>query len=169
MPIRLDEIDFSPYGSYHAFDYKRHTLCESEEPILKRPLYLGITKCGSMPFVSLLMERHISTEELLFPGDKPLVLAIANSDPEDKPRTDDVIAFYLRPGELVALKPGVWHDACRAVQGDTYYYFMAKNDGSPRETEWVGIAPEGVRIAMRSQSNGLAIKPEEERTCNYRR
>lgn len=151
-PVPIEELDFTPYG--HYYNLKNHPLINKDifqafrtkTPVMSKAMRLGITVCGGGDFLSKCMERHITTEELLFPGDQTLILAIADSDPEGYPRQEDIIAVILNPGDLVVLKRGIWHDACRALQGETFYYFMAKNDGSPRETEWVPIQPNPVCV-----------------------
>ena len=67
------------------------------------------------------------TQEVLVCGDKPMVLAVANSDPT-APGADpkSISAFIFRPGQLITLDKGIWHDACRSAEGDEcYYYFLA--------------------------------------------
>ena len=54
------------------------------------------------------MERHMSTEEVLFAGDKPIILSIANSDPYGMPQAKDVVSLLMEPGDLVVMKRGIW-------------------------------------------------------------
>jgi len=153
-PIPIEKFDFSPYGQYYNFrsnislQQKGIHSVASKEPVMLQPMRLGITVCGGGTFVCRSMERHISTQELLFPGNSSLVLAVANSDPEGFPQEDDIAAIIFQSGDLIVLSPGIWHDACRALEGETMYYFMANNDGSPRETEWISVSPGPVLIQM---------------------
>lgn len=156
-PVPISELDFSPYGQYCNLRdepwMEKDGLFQafrSRSAVVSRPLKLGITRIGeSGNFRCRKMERHISTEELLFPGDKPLIMAVANSDPEGLPREEDIVVVKFRPGDLVILNKGIWHDACRAEEGETYYYFMANNDGNPRETEWVPVHPAPVQVLVK--------------------
>lgn len=153
-PVPIQQFDFTPFGYY--YNLKEHPfiiggsaqIYRTPQPVMSKAMRLGITACGGGSFTSKSMERHISTEELLFPGDKPIILAVADNDPEGAPNADDIRAVVLRHGDLVVLKAGIWHDACRADCGDTQYYFMAKNDGSARETEWVPVQPCPVWICV---------------------
>lgn len=151
-PCPIGQMDFSPYGMHYPlspfvsgqFDSSLHS-CTSI-PVMVQPMRLGLTSCGGGTFLCRQMERHISTQELLFAGDKPLVLVVANSDPFGKPQAQDLVAVSIGHGDLVVLHPGIWHDACRCLQGETVYYFMANNDGSPQEVQWIPIAPQPVEI-----------------------
>lgn len=88
--------------------------------------HFGYTIVKGMPFAVDAMERHTKTSELMVCGDKPMVLAVADSDPMGKVRPEDIRAFVVSPGEIVVIKPGIWHDACRSAEGDgCYYYFLS--------------------------------------------
>ena len=79
-PIPIKTFDFSPYGRY--WDLRRERCVKAEtyeaymtvDPPMERPLRFGMTVCengGTFPVDT--MERHLSTEEILFAGDKPIV------------------------------------------------------------------------------------------------
>lgn len=79
-----------------------------------------------MPFSVDTMERHTKTTELIVCGNKPIVLAVANSSPDGAAKAEDIQAFLISPGELVVMDRGIWHDACRCADGDScYYYFLS--------------------------------------------
>ena len=79
-----------------------------------------------MPFTVDTMERHTKTMELIVCGDKPIVLAVADSDPCGQAKAEDIRAFIISPGEIVVMNRGIWHDACRCGEGDScYYYFLS--------------------------------------------
>lgn len=89
--------------------------------------HFGYTKVKGMPFTVDSMERHTKTQELLVCGDKPMVLAVAASDPSGRAKSEDIKAFIINPGEIVVMNRGIWHDACRSAEGDScYYYFLSK-------------------------------------------
>ena len=84
-----------------------------------------MTMVKAMPFTVDTMERHSKTTELIVCGDRPLVLAVADSDPQGHAKAQDIKAFIVSPGELVVMDRGIWHDACRCADGDScYYYFL---------------------------------------------
>lgn len=88
--------------------------------------HFGFVKVGAAPFTVDSMERHTRTTELMVCGDKPMVLAVADSDPAGRARAEDIAAFIVSPGEIVVINAGIWHDACRSARGDgCYYYFFS--------------------------------------------
>lgn len=133
VPVNAE--NFSPYGTYtKVMDGKGRTGAGGWECFMTPGLCmdhiagLGFTKVGGMPLEVDSMEVHNLTTEMLMCGDKPIVLAVADSDPHAAgARAEDIRAFIISPGEIVVMKKGIWHDACRGVDGDTYYYFMAQN------------------------------------------
>lgn len=88
---------------------------------------IGITYVKGMPFQVDSMECHPRTQEVLVCGDKPMVLAVADSDPTAAGADPASIrAFIIEPGQLVTLNRNIWHDACRSAEGDgCYYWFLA--------------------------------------------
>jgi ureidoglycolate lyase len=114
-------------------------------PLLGSNGSLGLTRGGPAPFTSTQMERHLLTEEALFCAADPIVLAVAAPTDGTQPRAEDVRAFVITPGTVVVLNKGTWHDACRGIGKDAYYYWMATcglGDGSP----WVEVAGGHVRV-----------------------
>lgn len=145
----LKEFDFSPYGEYYDLrqmsPQKRKDWVSylSGDPIMKRPLRFGMTRATNGPhFLVDSMERHLSTEEIQFAGDSPIILSICDSDPMQPPKADRVISFRLEPGEVIVLKRGIWHDACHAVNGYAQYYFLSYSAPDPDETRWRPVEPE---------------------------
>lgn len=146
--VSIKEIDFSPYGTYFDMlndgekvyfgkgDVWKDYLTKS--PLIDTGAHLGITKTASVPFVVDKMERHLYTEEALFCLNKPIVLTLAKNTGEDFPRSENITAVILELGDVVSLKRGVWHDACRSLEGEAYYYYIAsipENDAHWIEVE----------------------------------
>ncbi|WP_181995532.1 ureidoglycolate lyase [Clostridium sp. AM58-1XD] len=133
--IPVNEENFKPFGTYTKVVkgegrtgtggwecWMTPGLC------MEHPAGLGYTMVGGMPLEVDSMEVHNLTTEMLMCGDKPIVLAVADSDPHGTgAKAEDIRAFLISPGEIVVLKKGIWHDACRGADGDSYYYFMARN------------------------------------------
>ena len=156
-PISIKDFDFMPYGRYWNLRKERGTKTDKYEaymtidPPVERPLRFGMTICeNKKDFLIDSMERHMSTEEVLFAGDKPIILSVAKSDPNQAPKAEDVVSLLMEPGDLVVMKRGIWHDACHAVEGDAMYYFLACNNGNPQETTWINIVPEPVKVTVAS-------------------
>ena len=137
-PISIKDFDFTPYGRYWDLHKERGVKTEKYEA------YMTIDP----PVEVDSMERHMSTEEVLFAGDKPIILSIANSDPYGMPQAKDVVSLLMEPGDLVVMKRGIWHDACHAVEGHAQYYFLSYSNGDPDETAWKQIQPAAVQVAL---------------------
>jgi ureidoglycolate hydrolase len=159
VPITKEE--FSPYGRYYNLYEERKTVSEDFEAYMVRelpvdePMNFGITVCKAGDFTSVSMERHFLTEEPQFCGDADMVLTVAAGNAENCPLAESVKAFLLKPGDLAVLYKETWHDANHGVDKDTMYYFLATNNPQdPRETEWVNISPEPVRVIVKGQNGG---------------
>lgn len=113
---------------------------------LPRPLRLGLTYSTGGSFICDQMERHNSTEEYLFSGESEIILAVSDSPPQGQPHSESIKAFRLPPGTVVSLRPGIWHAACHSPGMDSFYYFMAHNNGQPDETKWFHVIPEAVAV-----------------------
>ncbi len=156
-PIKLTKENFAPYGKYVNLKVgERNRRGDDWEcwatlnPPMNVLMDLGMTKSlSSGTFLSDSMERHLATEEVLFVGNKPNVLCIANSDPDGNPMEDDVVAFYMDVGDLVVLNKGIWHDANHGIEEDTYYYYLASSESDdPREIEFIDVKPEPVKVII---------------------
>ena len=145
-PKKLEEIDFSAYGRVYRLG-KTGAAAFTDANLMLRAYKLGATHSGSGRFICSAMERHVSTEEILFAGDSALALCLSDDDPYSPPHACNLLCVVLEPGDVVVLNKGVWHDACRGLDGrDTLYYFMALNNGEPSELEWTKVQPEGVEV-----------------------
>jgi ureidoglycolate lyase len=150
----LTEENFAPYGKYVKVMEGEGRTGEggwrawmSQDVCMEVPANIGFTQVGGMPLIVDSMEVHNLTTEFLACGNKPIVLAVADSDPYAAgARAADIRAFIIQPGEFVVLDKGIWHDACRSAEGDEcYYYFMAQNLEVP---EFIPILGEAVRIEL---------------------
>ncbi len=154
--VPITKEGFAPFGRYYNLYEGRSTKTEDFEAYMlnelhvDEPMNFGITICKAGDFDSVSMERHFLTEEPQFCGDGTMVLTVANTDPEHYPAAEDVQAFILKPGDLAVLAKGIWHDANHGIEKDTMYYFMATNKApDSRETEWIEIKPEPVRVLVK--------------------
>lgn len=94
-------------------------------PLIDGSGHLGMTQGPAAPWSCRQMERHPLTEEALFCAAAPIVLAVAPASAAPAPEAETLAAFILRPGMVAVMNPGVWHDACRGLQGPAPYYWMA--------------------------------------------
>ena len=157
IPTLITKNNFSLYGQYFSLDntlqpdsFSMKAGSNAGVPI-SRPLKLGLTYSKGGAFICSSMERHKSTEELLFPGEHPMILAVCADPPDSQPYSEHIQAFLIPPGTAVCLYPGIWHDACHGLYADSYYYFMAHNNGAPDETRWFPVFPEAVNVQSRKQ------------------
>ncbi|MBK0418703.1 ureidoglycolate lyase [Leucobacter sp. CSA1] len=155
-----DAESFAPYGRVHVLDAGEGpglVLTEGDgwvdaytrDPLTREVPSLGMTRAPGMPFASARMERHRNVEEALVPAGSPLVLAVAEPTGTAAPRAENVRAFVIPCGTVVVLDPGVWHDACRGLDGPTGYFWLAScvDSGS---SPWTAI--EGGPVAVRVDS-----------------
>lgn len=148
-PVKIDEFDFSNYGRVFPLG-GADDISFTPKGTMLWPYKMGMTHSGAGTYLSRSMERHVSTEEILFAGDSPLVLALCADDPYAPPKAENLIAVEFDPGTVIILNRGIWHDACRGCDGrDTYYYFMALNNGEASELKWTDIAGGPVNIDIR--------------------
>ena len=94
-------------------------------PLIEGSGHLGVTRGGVAPWGCTQMERHHKTEEALFCAGDRIVLAVAPASDAAAPHRDDIEAFVISPGQVVVMKRGVWHDACRGASYPTAYFWMA--------------------------------------------
>lgn len=168
-PIRITAGNFAAYGRYYNLRGEDGARLAdgrtfvSRERIGGEPLKIGATAVAGGPFVSLKMERHTLSEELLICGDDEMILTVADSDPEGAPQSRDVRAFIMRPGDAVVLGRGIWHDANHGLHRDTTYFFLIpQRDFVASEVKWTEIVPEAVPVRWDTGERGepQAVAPE---------
>lgn len=152
--IPVNEENFKPFGKYtKVMKGKGRTGTGGWECWMTSGLCMdhvasiGYTKVAGMPFEVDSMEAHNLTTEMLLCGDKPMVLAVADSDPfAGGAKADSICAFIISPGEFVVLNKGIWHDACRSAEGDSCYYYFMAHDLEP--AEFVPIIGDPVKVEL---------------------
>ena len=136
VAIAPDPAAFAPFGRVLALGSDEQpdlvvtrrfewTDAHTRETVTRETPSLGMTSAPGSPFASSVMERHENVEEALLPAGSALVLVVAPPTRDEAPHARDVRAFVVPPGTAVVLDPGVWHDACRGVDGPTSYYWLA--------------------------------------------
>ncbi|GGK02352.1 hypothetical protein GCM10007063_25840 [Lentibacillus kapialis] len=147
--------NFSKYGTYYNMKNGTKDVISTEgegfsdvrttHPLIDTVGNLGFTLGSPLPAKIHTMERHLHTQEALFCLSDPFVITVAKSDENDYPSTESAEAFIVRPGEVVVLKKGVWHDACHGLKDEVYYYWMAL-EREEIVNEWIVIVPEPVLV-----------------------
>jgi ureidoglycolate lyase len=115
----------------------------TRDPLLSTNASLGMTHAGGTPFEVRQMERHPNTEEALFCAASPIVLVVAPAGPALYPNAADLCAFSISPGTVAVINPGVWHDACRGLNGPASYHWMATVRTG---TEWQDVIGGPVQV-----------------------
>lgn len=123
----------------------------TQDVLIDAPGHLGLTFGPCLPVDVHRMERHQHTAEAVFCLDRPVILPIA--DPTGaQPRTSDVQALLIAPGECVVLNPGVWHAPCIGIDGPSAYYWLAAVDNEQPAT-WTALdnGPVAIDLSEASQ------------------
>lgn len=154
-PVKLTPENFAPFGkccglrSEIRLTNSKYEEYISAEEYVYRPMRFGMTMCSNSTLFDIdSMERHLTTEEIIICGDKPIILAVADSDPHGEPQAQDIRVFLLEPGDVVMFNVGIWHDACQAIEGDAFYYFVAHGTGQGDEIVWHNVLPEPLKVSL---------------------
>ena len=118
----------------------------TREALIDGSGHLGLTVGPGLPADVHRMERHRHTSEAVCCLAGPVILPVA-APGDERPRTSDVRALLITPGECVILNPGVWHAPCCGVDGPAAYYWFAAVDET-RPTDWVELDDGPVRIEL---------------------
>ena len=75
----------------------------TDDVCMDQPAHFGMTYVKtSPPYEVASMARHTKTKELMVCGeDRPIVVALANTDPSGHAHAEDVRAFIIEPGEIL--------------------------------------------------------------------
>jgi ureidoglycolate lyase len=122
----------------------------TETALLAQPGHLGYTVGVALPHAVASMERHLHTREVLFCAGAPVVLPLAMArDGVDRPLASDVEAFLIRPGQVVEMDEGVWHDACHGlVEGTPYHWYATEVEGI--SNDWIPL--DGGAVLVRAEA-----------------
>lgn len=104
----------------------------------------GYVETGTLPFVVDTMERNMVSKEMQICGNGPIVLVVADTE-QDRPRVEDMLAVVLYPGDCIVLHKGIWHDACRGLYDEVYYYYSSILD---TESQWIEVEGEKPEITL---------------------
>lgn len=81
----------------------------TDDVCMDQPAHFGMTYVKTYPpYEVASMERHTKTKELMVCGeDRPIVVALANTDPSGHAHAEDVRAFIIEPGEILVINKGI--------------------------------------------------------------
>ena len=155
--VKVTRENFARFGEYYNMSEQCNHNGDgwqcfmTREAIIPEHAHLGYVVCeGGPSFLTDTMERHMKSEEILFCGDQPTVITVADSDPMGELTEESVASFVLCAGDVVKLKKGIYHDANHALDKPSYYYFIAGTGGQPDPTEtcWHPVVPEPVKTVL---------------------
>lgn len=115
-------------------------------PVVEGAVHVGLTVGPTLAQDVVRMERHPGTAEALLTINDPVVLLVSG-DPGAQPAADQVLAVLVRPGECLALLPGIWHSAAMGLRGASRYFWLAGVSDSP-ESPWEDILGGPVRVTL---------------------
>ena len=136
-PVEIFSLDFGQHGTLFNMtntgkdtgNVQRWSGMDWQDANTSIPLidtlgYLGYTLGNGLPATIVEMERHLHTQEALFPTDQPIVFVIAPAS-ETAPSVMDVIPVILRPGYVFVLHRGTWHSSAYGIKEEVYYHYLA--------------------------------------------
>ena len=154
--IPSGDADLSQYGRYVNLSSDGPDVTGTAGPdfddrythdaLIDVPGHLGLTFGPCLPADVHRMERHHHTAEAVFCLDRPVILPIATPT-RAQPRTIDVQALLITPGECVILNPGVWHAPCIGIDGPSAYYWLAAVDNAVPD-DWIELDNGPVAIEL---------------------
>ena len=107
--VPVNSTNFKPFGTYYkVMDGAPRTgtggwkAWMTPGVCMDDVAHFGFTMVKGMPFTVDTMERHTKTTELIVCGDRPLVLAVADSDPQGHAKAQDMKAFTGESGMMHA-------------------------------------------------------------------
>lgn len=128
----------APYGTftrltdYEAFRGDGWECWMTEGLCMDQPGKLSRCQCEStLPFILNKMYKS-SGQKLLICSQQEMVIAVASRNDGMKPEEAEIKAFIMKPGEILLLQPGIWHDICRGAEVPVEYYELVSED---EETE----------------------------------
>lgn len=126
MKINVNELNKENYSPFGQFVHSPDNTPTIQDDIVKYWAGLAgfefdgmidvgwVTVC-KRPMQLTQLERHFHTVEVVIPLDDVMVLPVAIGrgpfDYQSQPKPDDIMGFYLRPGQMVTYAPGTWHFA----------------------------------------------------------
>lgn len=136
--IQATPENFKRFGKVeNLYDYKCFSgegwkCWMTEDDCMESGAHFGMTYVKTdLPYEVHEMERHTKTQELMVCGSHAIVVALADSDPMGCAKAEDIQAFIIKPGQLLIINKGIWHDACHAFWGPTFYYFLGLETDEP--------------------------------------
>ena len=132
---KINAKDFAPFGKYYNMYQSEqeiaHTKGDSFEdhmtrfPVVDTCAHLGLTVGSAAPCVIVSMEKHSHTQEAILCMRDPILFCVAASNGDAAPRSEDIRAFLMEPGDLAIIEREVWHDACHGLGREAAYYWLA--------------------------------------------
>jgi len=156
VPKNCSSSEFEPYGIYISVDQKQPDYACPEFSFWNK---LGIIesqkKCSvciveSYPSnlsVATIFESHARTGETLIPVEDDILIVVGLSKSNSKNEMDfnSIMAFFIKKGTAVILKPGTWHYAPIVINTKVRTFVVFDNE-TP-DTDVVKIDTKDANVA----------------------
>ena len=126
----------------------------TDDVCMDQPAHFGMTYVKTYPpYEVASMERHTKTKELMVCGeDRPIVVALANTDPSGHAHAEDVRAFIIEPGEILGHQQGASGTTPAALDAPTFYYFLSLETDEPAVFQPPRRRPGGNRTVSKKEN-----------------
>lgn len=130
----------------------------TRDPILAGEVHLGMTIALPCDTPVSHMERHSYTAEALVCAATPIVFLVAPPTPHRAaPAAADLRAVRLAPGDVLVLRPNVWHSPGLDDGAGSAYYWLADVDETV-PTRWVPISGGPVHVRRGPSYSGAPVQ-----------
>jgi ureidoglycolate hydrolase len=120
----------------------------AELPDLGAPYSVSYATQEKRAFIQRSAERHMQTPELLMPIGGDMIVVVGAPDypeqPERLPSPERFAAFWVKEGQGVIFKPGVWHWAPFAVKEKIMLLVVYTAGTAQNDALVVDLPPEAV-------------------------
>lgn len=142
----LNGDEFAPFGD--VFDTppvgERTHLARSFQNLRDRAridCYINHRAPTVLPYSVSVMERHSFSSQAFMPLQvSRYVVAVAPSEPSDKPDLSRLMAFVASGEQAVNYRAGVWHCPLIALDNTAKFVVLMWKDGSSDDEEFVDLA-----------------------------
>jgi ureidoglycolate hydrolase len=150
----IDEPDFNNFKKYGSIISLQDTVKAQPALIEKnfewwgrlavldslKGFEVGLLRLKVNELVINKMERHKNTQEILVPVDGKFIIPVScHKGESDLLPPEEVKAFYLDRGQIIVLKPGIWHCAPFPLQDNTSTFILFQQDTVENDLEFRGL------------------------------
>lgn len=149
--IRASESECSPYGTFtrltdnECFAGDGWECWMTEQLCMDQPAQVSVCHSDSVqPYTVSAMMQCGDSQKLVICGCESMIIALAEDRECGRPLAEEIRAFILEPGEILRLRPGIWHDIGRGTHKPVDYYTLSLEENAFTEPEG-----ESVRVVLK--------------------